>query len=447
MTSLPVIIIGVNPFGLEAAHIFQKNDVVIYGFLDDDPKKKDTSIGEIPVLGTADDESYFKLIGKNCGVFVALENPTERKKMIELILEEREVKPVNAIHPSANIADVKSLAYGVFIGSGAQILPETKLGDHVIIGSGAGGVICDGFSSCVCVFSGDFVSVTECFCFVASSVAAGARVVGPANPSAGAAAAPPWACAKRPAACAIAATVATGGAAAPLVAFTGLRLLMSAADARAARECVRCAEANLRGENLKPPPLGPNALGNWLHGRLKGRYGEDKAKVYAAYGSTAVALGLFALTAAIKVPATAAKLSVKAVKTATLGLMALVWSNDTWVISKGDRQRVSIDEARRTFREAEAALRRMDAGDGAGMRAIRDTLPIDEHGQRVTYRPADLFLSRMVDRPALEAVPAAITPAASQARAEAQEARGIGRGMALASLVAGLVNDMNAWLD
>ena len=136
MTSLPVIIIGVNPFGLEVAHIFQKNDVVIYGFLDDDPKKKDTSIGEIPVLGTADDESYFKLIGKNCGVFVALENPTERKRMIELILEEREVKPVNAIHPTANIADVKSLAYGVFIGSGAQILPETKLGDHVIIGSG-----------------------------------------------------------------------------------------------------------------------------------------------------------------------------------------------------------------------------------------------------------------------------------------------------------------------
>lgn len=137
MTSLPVIIIGVNPFGLEVAHIFQKNDVVIYGFLDDDPKKKDTSIGEIPVLGTADDESYFKLIGKNCGVFVALENPTERKKMIELILEEREVKPVNAIHPSANVADVKSLAYGVFIGSGAHVLPETKLGDHVIIGSGA----------------------------------------------------------------------------------------------------------------------------------------------------------------------------------------------------------------------------------------------------------------------------------------------------------------------
>ncbi|MEY3646928.1 MAG: UDP-3-O-acylglucosamine N-acyltransferase, partial [Bacteroidota bacterium] len=42
MTSLPVIIIGVNPFALEVAHIFQKNEVVVYGFLDDDLKKKDT---------------------------------------------------------------------------------------------------------------------------------------------------------------------------------------------------------------------------------------------------------------------------------------------------------------------------------------------------------------------------------------------------------------------
>ena len=57
MTSLPVIIIGINPFALEVAHIFQKNDVVVYGFLDDDIKKKDTMIGEIPVLGTTEDDS------------------------------------------------------------------------------------------------------------------------------------------------------------------------------------------------------------------------------------------------------------------------------------------------------------------------------------------------------------------------------------------------------
>ncbi len=137
MTSLPVIIIGVNPFALEVAHIFQKNEVVVYGFLDDDIKKKDTMIGEIPVLGTTEDDAYWGLIGKSCSVFVALENPTERKKMIELIEEDRGTKPVHAIHPSAQIADVKSLAYGLFIGASSIISPESKLGDHVIIGAGS----------------------------------------------------------------------------------------------------------------------------------------------------------------------------------------------------------------------------------------------------------------------------------------------------------------------
>ncbi len=135
MTSLPVIIIGVNPFALEVAHIFQQNNVVIYGFLDDDTKKKDTMIGEIPVLGTTEDENYWGLIGKSCAVFVALENPTERKKMIELIEEDRKTKPVHAIHPSAQIANVKSLAYGLFIGANTVIGTEVKIADHVVIGA------------------------------------------------------------------------------------------------------------------------------------------------------------------------------------------------------------------------------------------------------------------------------------------------------------------------
>lgn len=136
MTSLPVIIIGVNPFALEVANIFEKNNVVIYGFLDDDPKKKDTNVGEIPVLGNTEDDTYWSLIGKNCGVFVALDNPTERRKMIETIIEDRKVKPVNAIHPSAQISDSKNLGYGVFIGAGSVISPEAKIGESCIIGAG-----------------------------------------------------------------------------------------------------------------------------------------------------------------------------------------------------------------------------------------------------------------------------------------------------------------------
>ena len=136
MTSLPVIIIGVNSFALEVADIFQKNNVVIYGFLDDDPKKKDTFIGEIPVLGTTEEEQYWGLIGKNCNVFVALENQIERKKMIETIIEDCKTKPTNAIHPNASVADIQSISYGLFIGDSAIIQPAAKLNDHVIIGAG-----------------------------------------------------------------------------------------------------------------------------------------------------------------------------------------------------------------------------------------------------------------------------------------------------------------------
>jgi len=136
MTSLPVIIIGVNSFALEVADVLQKNDVVIYGFLDDDVKKKDTFIGEIPVLGTTEDEQYWGLIGKNCNVFVALDNPTERKKMIETIIEDCKTKPINVVHPRASIADVQSLGYGIFIGDGAIILPSSKIADHCVIGAG-----------------------------------------------------------------------------------------------------------------------------------------------------------------------------------------------------------------------------------------------------------------------------------------------------------------------
>ena len=137
MTSLPVIIIGVNSFALEIADIFQKNNVVIYGFLDDDPKKQNTFIGEIPVLGNTEDEQYWGLIGKNCNVFVALENPTERKKMIETIIEDCKTKPANAIHPNASIAEVGSIGYGICIGNGAILQPSCRIADHCVIGAGS----------------------------------------------------------------------------------------------------------------------------------------------------------------------------------------------------------------------------------------------------------------------------------------------------------------------
>ena len=128
MTSLPVIIIGANPFAIEVAHILQINNVVIYGFLDDDPKKQGTEIGEISVLGNTEENTYWDLIGKTCGVFVALENPIERKKMVEKLPEDTEY--FTYIHPTA-VIDLKT----VEIGKGTIICPYCVLTTNIKIGN------------------------------------------------------------------------------------------------------------------------------------------------------------------------------------------------------------------------------------------------------------------------------------------------------------------------
>lgn len=137
MISLPVIIIGANAFGIEVADILQKSKVIVYGFLDEDPKKKDQMIGEIPVLGSPEDADYWNLIGPKCHAFVAIENPKARKTIIEDLIEDRKTAPINVIHPSAIVAETECLSYGVFVGPACIIQPKSRLDEHVILRAGA----------------------------------------------------------------------------------------------------------------------------------------------------------------------------------------------------------------------------------------------------------------------------------------------------------------------
>ena len=45
----PVIIFGAGPLGKMALDIFKSNDVIVYGFLDDNKELHQTEIGEVPV--------------------------------------------------------------------------------------------------------------------------------------------------------------------------------------------------------------------------------------------------------------------------------------------------------------------------------------------------------------------------------------------------------------
>ncbi len=131
----PVIIIGANGLGAVALDIFKRNNVVVYGFLDENTQLHQTEIDEVLVLGSPDDEGYTKLIGKKCEAFVATDEIKLRKNLVEMLNDVRHVQPVNAIHDQALIASTAAIGHGNLIAAGVIINPRATLGNHAILHS------------------------------------------------------------------------------------------------------------------------------------------------------------------------------------------------------------------------------------------------------------------------------------------------------------------------
>lgn len=75
----PILIFGAGNLGKIVLDIFNQNNVLVFGFLDDDKTLHGKEIGEIVVLGDTDDDGFLKIIGQKTEAFVALENTKERK--------------------------------------------------------------------------------------------------------------------------------------------------------------------------------------------------------------------------------------------------------------------------------------------------------------------------------------------------------------------------------
>ena len=132
----PVIIIGANYLGKLVLDALESNRNVIYCFLDDDKALHGTEIKDVSVLSDCDDRGYLKFIGNKCDVFVASDDNKYRKTLIESIVEDRKVMPVNAVHSEAFVANSSEMGHGNFIGLGARLNAFCKLGNHNIIQSG-----------------------------------------------------------------------------------------------------------------------------------------------------------------------------------------------------------------------------------------------------------------------------------------------------------------------
>lgn len=133
----PVIILGAQKLGTAALDIFQSNNVIVYCFLDDEVKLHQTEVNNITVMGTTDDPEFLKILGKKCEVFVAAEETTTRQSLINLLKEEYQAIPVNAIHKYTSVSENAWLGHGLLINAGAVVNANARIGDYCIIQSNA----------------------------------------------------------------------------------------------------------------------------------------------------------------------------------------------------------------------------------------------------------------------------------------------------------------------
>ncbi|MFT6865315.1 MAG: sugar O-acyltransferase (sialic acid O-acetyltransferase NeuD family) [Cyclobacteriaceae bacterium] len=133
----PVIIFGAKGLAKAALEIFKSNKIVVYGFLDDDGTLHGQEIDDVSILGRTDDHGFIKLIGQKCDAFLATDENPLRKKWVNMLMEERKVMPMNAIHETAVISSFASIGHGNFINSRVTLGASSNIGQHCIIGSGA----------------------------------------------------------------------------------------------------------------------------------------------------------------------------------------------------------------------------------------------------------------------------------------------------------------------
>lgn len=143
----PVVIFGAGNTGKTVIDIFNLNDVLVYGVLDDNKKIHNSEISEIVVLGQTDDNGFLKIIGNKTEAFVAIRNKEDRKRIVAMLNERRKTMPVNAIHPSSIIAADSAIGHGNLVSAGVIIAAGAVIGNHTFLHSrstvGAGAKVAD----------------------------------------------------------------------------------------------------------------------------------------------------------------------------------------------------------------------------------------------------------------------------------------------------------------
>ncbi len=133
----PVILFCATDFGKATLEIFKSNNIVVYGFLDDDKKLHGSVVEDVSVLGSTNNKEYLNIIGKDCDVFIASDDNPWKATTIKSLKKNQKAMPVNAIHKNTHIATSAVVHHGSFINHGVIIGANSEIGNHCIINSGS----------------------------------------------------------------------------------------------------------------------------------------------------------------------------------------------------------------------------------------------------------------------------------------------------------------------
>lgn len=133
----PVVIFGAGTLGKTAMDIFNENNILIYGFLDDKKELHNQEIGSVIVLGDTDDDGFLKIIGNKTEAFIAVRNAKDRKRIADMIQKRRKTMPLNAIHRTAFVSEEAEIGHGNLVSPNAVVGSFAKMGNFNILGAGS----------------------------------------------------------------------------------------------------------------------------------------------------------------------------------------------------------------------------------------------------------------------------------------------------------------------
>ncbi|MBX9890159.1 MAG: acetyltransferase [Amoebophilaceae bacterium] len=131
-----IIIFGVCQLTKGAIDIFIKNDLIIYGILEDEKKFHHTEIFGVPILGATYDKRFQPLLEDNCPYYIAYSSVKKRKQYLKNVASQVEESLISAIHPSAVMGTNIQLGLGNYIGAQVCLAPEATLHNHCIVHNG-----------------------------------------------------------------------------------------------------------------------------------------------------------------------------------------------------------------------------------------------------------------------------------------------------------------------